>query len=275
MLQVSQLFIYPIKSLAGIELTEARLTDRGFEHDRRWMLVDTDNRFFTQREFGQMALLQPSIGKNGMLITHKKTGDNILIPFEPETGETFSAVVWDDTCNVIRVSDAADAWFSRQLGISCKLVYMPDDSIREVDHNYATDGEITNLGDGYPLLIIGQASLDDLNGRMDEAIPMMRFRPNIVFTGGEPYQEDDMTHFSINQIDFYGVKPCARCPIPTIDLETGERSKEPLRTLANYRRREHKVFFGQNLLYHGLGKIAVGDELQVLEMAAVPFAFDR
>jgi uncharacterized protein YcbX len=274
MLRINQLFIYPIKSLAGIEINEGTLTDRGFEHDRRWMLVDENNRFLTQREFGQMALLQPSLGENGLLITHKKTGDQIRLPFTPETDELFPAIVWDDTCPVIRVSDTADEWFSKQLGSSCKLVFMPDHSTREVDHNYASKGEVTNLGDGYPLLIIGQASLDDLNGRLEQPLSIKRFRPNIVFTGGDPYQEDEMSHFRIGQIDFYGAKPCARCPIPTIDLQTGERGKEPLRTLSTYRRRAHKVYFGQNLLYDGSGSLRVGDELQVMEMAATAFGFD-
>jgi uncharacterized protein len=151
------------------------------------------------------------------------------------------------------------------LTMPCKLVYMPDESKRRVDVGYALSKEITSFSDAYPVLMVGQASLDDLNSRLEIPVPMNRFRPNIVFTGGDPYQEDTMQHFQINEIDLYAVKPCARCAITTTDQETSATAKEPLKTLATYRTGNNKVYFGQNILYKQQGTIKVGDELKVVE----------
>jgi len=265
MLAISALYIYPIKSLGGIPLDTATLTDRGFTHDRRWMLVDKDNCFLTQRELPTMSLLQVQLQEDGLLIQHRHTGDSVKIPFTP-TGAPCTVTVWDDSCEAQYVDKNADEWFSRMLSLPCRLVYMPESSLRKVDPNYANGEEITSFSDGYPLLLIGQSSLDDLNDRLSQKIPMERFRPNIVFTGGAPYQEDEMSAFNIAGITFYGVKPCARCVIPTIDLNTGEKGKEPLKTLSGYRQRNNKIYFGQNLLFRNAGPahISVGDAITLL-----------
>src|SRR5882757_8810006 len=199
MLTISPLYIYPIKSLGGIPLEAATLTDRGFEYDRRWMLVDENNRCLTQRELPQMTFLQVQLQENGLLIRHRYKNDPILIPFDP-AGEHCTVTVWDDTCTARYVDgldgkkdgveehmESIDEWFSRMLSFPCRLVYMPDDSRRKVDPNYAREEEITSFSDAFPLLIIGQASLDDLNGRLTQPLTMERFRPNIVFTGGTPF----------------------------------------------------------------------------------------
>ncbi|RYD86661.1 MAG: MOSC domain-containing protein, partial [Sphingobacteriales bacterium] len=172
MLEVSALYIYPIKSLGGIEVSSAVVTDRGFQHDRRWLLVDMNNRFMTQREITQMALLQVTIETDGLRITHKIKGENILVPFTPQNGGACEVTVWESIVTAQYVSDVADEWFSRMLGMDCRLVYMPDDSHRRVDIRYAIDGEITTFADDYPFLIIGQSSLDDLNSRLAKPLPM-------------------------------------------------------------------------------------------------------
>ena len=264
MLAISGLYIYPIKSLAGIEVKEAQLTGRGFQHDRRWMLVDNENRFLTQREFSQMALLQVGLAIDGLVVSHKINGNNIHIPFLPESTETGIVTVWDSTCIGQFVSNAADIWFTSMLGKPCRLVYMPDTSTIPVDTGYAKHDEITSFSDGYPFLLVGQASLDDLNSRLSEPLPINRFRPNIVFTGGGPFLEDRMAHFTIGQNHFYGVKLCGRCPITTINQDTATKSKEPLKTLATYRSKNNKVYFGQNLLHKGEGLLRVGDIINVL-----------
>src|SRR5215216_6540602 len=264
MLQVSELFIYPIKSLGGISLSSALVTDRGFQYDRRWMLVDSDNQFMTQREFAGMALLKVQIEENGLKVTHKLKGDSIAIPFET-SGETISVQVWSDKVTGIIVKKEANEWFSNVLNKHCQLVYMPDQTKRRVDGRYAINKEITNFSDGYPFLTISQASLDDLNNRLEERLPINRFRPNIVFTGGSPYEEDTLAHFTINDIHFYGVKLSARCVITTINQDSLKKSKEPLRTLSTYRMKNNKIYFGQNLLHHGEGAINVGDELKPIE----------
>lgn len=266
MLRVSQLFIYPIKSLGGIELASAQVTDRGLLYDRRWMLVDHNNRFLSQRELPQMALIRVSIQPNGLLVTHLVSQDNILIPFEPQTSQMGEFTIWDDTCTGQYVSAGADEWFSAILNTACRLVYMPNESYREVDTKYVPQGRITSFSDAYPFLLLGQSSLDDLNSRLAIQLPINRFRPNIVFTGGQPYQEDTMAHFKIGSIDFNGSKLCARCNVPTIDQDTALAAKEPTRTLAQYRKRNNNVYLGQNLVHTGTGCINVGDIIEVLEV---------
>ncbi|BAU54630.1 MOSC domain-containing protein [Mucilaginibacter gotjawali] len=268
MLKISELYIYPIKSLPGISVKQALVTKTGFEHDRRWMLVDKNNLFISQREAPQMTQLLAAIENNGLKITHKINGESFRVPFYPPPaggrGARAEVVVWDDTCEAEFVSDEADAWFSKMLGMKCRLVYMPDDTRRMVDQTYAPGDVITSFSDGYPFLLIGQASLSDLNSRLAIQLPMDRFRPNIVFTGGKPFAEDLMGNFTIGGIDFQGVKLCARCPIPTINQQDGSRGKEPIKTLASYRQKNNKILFGQNLVHNGEGVIKVGDNLKVL-----------
>jgi uncharacterized protein YcbX len=162
------------------------------------------------------------------------------------------------------VSEEFDEWFSEALNMQCRLVYMPDDSEREVDQRYAKPGMITSFADAYPFLLIGQSSLDDLNKRMAQPLPMNRFRPNIVFTGGDAYSEDLMNQITIAGLTFYGAKLCARCVLTTIDQQTAMKAKEPLKTLASYRMKNNKIMFGQNLVHENTGIISVGDELNVL-----------
>src|SRR5579864_153130 len=236
MFHISGLFIYPIKSLGGISVETALVTDRGFQYDRRYMLVDEHNMFLTQREYPVMALLQTTIDGNDLLVHHKKPVDlKLRLPLTPvNEGEVARVQVWEDTCEAIYISQTADKWFSERIGASCRLVYLPETSRREVDKRYALKDDITSFSDGYPILMIGQSSLDDLNSRMKEALPINRFRPNIVFTGGLPFEEDTMEHFIVNGIHCYAVKPCARCVITTTNQETGITGKEPLKTLASY-----------------------------------------
>jgi uncharacterized protein YcbX len=266
MLQISQLYIYPIKSLGGIALNTARLTDRGLEHDRRWLLIDDNNRFLTQRENAQMALFKQDLQDGVFTVTYTANGTSIQIPLQPLKQEMVEVTIWDDTCTAQYVCDEVDEWFTRKLGISCRLVYMPNDTLRQTDPRYTNEGTVTSFSDAYPALIIGQASLNDLNSRLNVPLPMNRFRPNIVFTGGEPYSEDTMQHISINGIDMYGVKLCARCIMTTIDQTTAEKNKEPLKTLATYRRKGNKILFGQNLTMEGEGILNAGDEIKVLSI---------
>lgn len=272
MLTVSQLFIYPIKSLGGIPLSSAMVTDRGFQHDRRWMLVDKNNQFLTQRELPQMSLLQVGLTTEGLQVSHKKNNDqSIDIPFNKFSGNEINVQVWDDNCPAIGIDKETDQWFSDNLDHSCRLVYMPDTTQRKVDTQYATKNEITNFSDGYPFLILGQSTLDDLNNKLIDPLPINRFRPNIVFTGGKAFQEDGMEHFTVNTINFYGVKLCGRCMITTINQDDSSTSLEPLKTLASYRAKNNKVYFGQNLLHDGSGLVKIGDELKIIKQKEYNF----
>ncbi|HVG14352.1 MAG TPA: MOSC N-terminal beta barrel domain-containing protein [Chitinophagaceae bacterium] len=267
MLQVSQLFVYPIKSLGGISLTSAAVTDRGLQYDRRWMLVDDGGQFMTQRTISGMALLGTELTPDGIRVYHKESKAEVLIPFET-SGPTVMVQVWSSRCKAIIVDETINGFFSDVLSKSCKLVFMPPSTNRRVDGRYASNKETTTFTDGYPFLLIGQSSLDDLNSRLEEKLPINRFRPSIVFTGGTPYEEDTMARFSINTIEFFGVKLCARCIVTTINQDNATKSKEPLNTLSSYRKVNNKIYFGQNLLHRGEGIISVGDTIHVEEKKA-------
>jgi uncharacterized protein YcbX len=262
MLTVSQLFIYPIKSLGGIEVPSSYVGERGFQYDRRWMLIDQQGRFITQREHKQLALFKTAIDTDHLIIYHQQDPSNkLFIPLQVATNESLDVTIWEDVCRATTINPAADAWFSERVGMNLRLVYMPDESRREVDPDYAFEKEITSFSDGYPILMIGQASLDHLNAQLEQTLPMDRFRPNIVFTGGEPHQEDEMKSFSINGVKMLGVKPCARCVMTTIDQATGTAGHEPLATLSTYRKRNNKILFGQNVIPKSFGMIKVGDSI--------------
>lgn len=262
---VSALYIYPVKSLGGFSVAEATVTAKGFEHDRRWMLVDKEGKFITQREVHAMALLQTAITPDGLYIYHKQSPDkNITIPFLSTRGTIKKVEVWGDFCDAWAYGDIINNWFSKVLDTECELVYMPDETNRLVDTNYANNKETTSFSDGYPFLIIGQSSLDELNKKLAVPLNMDRFRPNIVFTPGEPHTEDNWKHFTINEVEFFGVKTCSRCVVTTIDQQTTITGKEPLRTLAAYRSVDNKIKFGMNLLHKGTGSIKVGDTITLL-----------
>jgi hypothetical protein len=213
-----------------------------------------------------MALLKTAIRENKLIVFEKDhVEDTLTLDTQPSIGEIVHVDVWNDNCEARHVSTTADVWFSHKLQGNVKLVYMPDSTRRQVDKGYALQNDITSFSDGYPILLIGQSSLEDLNNRLEEPVPMNRFRPNIVFTGGAPYQEDEMKDFKVNDLDFYGVKPCGRCVITTINQDTGTVSKEPLKTLSLYRTANNKVNFGQNILHTGIGRIQVGDEIRLIK----------
>jgi len=273
-LTLSQINIYPIKSLGGISVETAIVQPRGLQYDRRWMLVDEAGRFLTQRTFAEMALLQVSLLADGLEVRHKtKDITPFLIPFEPATQHIYQVQIWEDICPAVEVSSTANKWFTAALDRFCRLVYMPDTTQRQADLDYAKAGDIVSFADGYPILLIGESSLADLNSRLSHPVPMNRFRPNLVFTGGAPFAEDHWDHFRIGDIAFRGVKPCGRCLVTTIDQATAQKSPEPLRTLASYRTPpgKNKILFGQNVIpdtYFGLLKI--GDKIQLEETFLTP-----
>lgn len=269
MLKLSEIWIYPVKSLGGISLQESKVTDRGLELDRRWLLVDDDNQFLSQRENPKLALFRPEVVGENLRITHKVFLESINVPlradFNDETAK-IKVTVWEDTIDAFEVSPVISEWFTRLLEFSVRLVYMPEESKRKVDADYAISGEeVTSFADAYPFLIIGQSSLDDLNERLEVKVPMNRFRPNFVFTNGAAFEEDFWREFTIGNLSFVGVKRCDRCVMTTVDQETGVvAGKGPLKTLAKYRNFGNKVLFGQNVIGLGLGTVTVGDEIQVL-----------
>lgn len=270
-MQITGIFIYPVKSLKGIALDSAKVEKRGFQYDRRWMIVDQKGVFISQREIPEMALLAPEIKDNQLFIHHPtKSLTPLAISLEPAAdAESIQVQIWDDSCQALLVSDAANQWLSATLQTPCRLVYMPDESLRSTDPKYSQATDIVSFADGYPMLIIGEASLADLNQRLKTPVPMNRFRPNVVFSGGAPYEEDTWKNFQIGESSFRGTKPCGRCIMTTINQETAERGSEPLKTLSSYRLQDKKILFGMNVCWNvEAGKeviIKKGDLIKVLK----------
>ncbi|WP_026956550.1 MOSC domain-containing protein [Algoriphagus vanfongensis] len=259
---LQDIYIYPIKSLGGIRLNESQVEEKGLRYDRRWMLVDQNGTFVSQRKYPQLALLHVHLQQDGLEVVNTQKADmRIIIPYKMKGVGGISVSVWDDQFDALHLSTELDDWFSDFLDFDVRLVKMPETTQRKVDPNYAVNEESVSFADGMPYLLISQASLDDLNAKLDEKIPMNRFRPNLVFAGMEPFQEDEVGRFSIGKVDFQGIKLCARCVMTTVDQETGAKGKEPLKTLATYRQRGNKILFGQNVVALTLGKIKVGDEV--------------
>lgn len=263
---LGSLRVYPIKSCGGVSVGEWEADGCGLRLDRRWMLVDENGAFISQRRLPRMALIRIRIGP-GRLGVEAPGMPELEIPISPPGGKPTLAAVWGDLVEVLRVGEEADRWFSSFLGASCRLVHMPDDSVRHVDPDYGGPHDRVRLADGFPFLLISRASLEDLNARLKEPLPMDRFRPNLVISGCDPYAEDRWRRVRIGGIEFRVVKPCARCAITTVDQRTAESGKEPLRTLATYRKVGSNVLFGQNLIHDSGGVLRVGDEVEVLEEA--------
>jgi uncharacterized protein len=268
-LNISQIWIYPIKSLGGIQIQYARVLPKGLEFDRRWMLVDETGRFMTQRVHPKMALFKLSLNGNHITVTFKSQRQEpvyssvIIDGYAQALGKVVHATIWDDAVETVEVDNKISQWFSEQLQMNCRLVSFPENNPRAVDPKYSVNNEHVSLADAYPFLIIGQSSLDDLNKRLDEPVPMNRFRPNFVFTGGEPYEEESWREFKIGQNKFVGVKPCARCVLTTVNQDTAEKGVEPLLTLSGYRKVNNKVLFGQNLVALDHTTVQVGDAIIV------------
>jgi hypothetical protein len=265
-LTLTEIWIYPVKSLGGIQLQRAKVFEKGLQYDRRWMLVDANGVFMTQRVYPLMALFKQSIEDRTLTITkvNPLAGRKPSIMFDLNSsakGKIFQSKVWDDNVEVIEPDPEISEWFTFQLGTTCRLAYFPEPNNRPVDVRYQVNKEEVGLADAYPFMIIGQASLDDLNSRMKESLPMNRFRPNFVFTGGDPFEEDGWRNLTIGKNRFVGVKNCSRCVLTTVNQDTAEKGIEPLLTLSAYRKRENKIYFGQNLVAVDHGHVSVGDKI--------------
>jgi uncharacterized protein YcbX len=257
---VQNLYLYPIKSLGGISVPEAFVEERGFRYDRRWMLVDKKGDFVTQRQHPQLALLQVSLSKTQLEVVSKgDPSQRIAFDLNLASNQELQVSIWGDQVLARVVSAELSRWFSDFLQMELDLVVMPESSQRKMDPRYAVQGESVSFADGMPYVMIGQASLDELNGRLADHVGMDRFRPNLVFSGGEAYAEDQFKQLQIGEVEFQVVKPCARCVMITVDQEKGTKGKEPLATLATYRSQDSKVYFGQNAVALAPGMVRVGD----------------
>ena len=263
--ELSDIIVYPVKSASEISLKNSNLEQRGLAHDRRWMVVDDSAQFITQRTSPEMALLKTEIVDRTLRLNAPGMAELQLPLFQTE-GIPQMVEIWEDRCEALAADKQAESWISDYLGKRCNFVFMPDHSNRQVDQDYAIGRNQVAFSDGFPLLLISESSLFDLNRRVPEEITMKRFRPNLVVKNTDPYQEDNWEAIRIGDCELQIVKPCSRCVLTTVDPETGKFSgREPLKTLAKYRKFNGKVVFGQNLIPRSSGKIEVGMRVELLK----------
>ena len=264
---LTSLHVYPVKGLKGIDLEASKCTARGLEHDRRFMVVDADNEFLTQREHPRMATIWTDLADGALLLAAPEAGE-IAVPLVPTGPATLRVRVWRSVCDAAPVSDEADAWLSAYLGLACRLVYMPDATRRLSNPDYGGSDRLVGFADGYAYLVTGTASLADLNARLaarqHPPLPMNRFRPNLVVSNADPYAEDGWKDIRVGGAVLRAAKPCGRCQVTTTDQSTGRVvGPEPLATLATYRdSREFGVMFGMNYVTVKPGLVRVGDTVE-------------
>lgn len=264
---LTEINVYPIKSLGGIRLDNSKVEERGLQFDRRWMLVDEKNQFLSQREFPKMAAVGVKLNADSLTVSNNS--ENLQIPFEAESNQTASAKIWSSRVKSKVYENEINDWFSEVLRTKCRLVLMPEESKRRVSPFYAVRKfeDTVSFADGYPFLLIGENSLNDLNSKLEMPLPMNRFRPNLVISGSKPFAEDNWKKIKIGETIFHVVKPCARCVMTTINQISGEKDgKEPLKTLAKYRTKRGKVLFGQNLIAENAGAVLkIGDKIELID----------
>jgi uncharacterized protein YcbX len=264
---VSALNVYPVKGLKGIALTEARCTDRGIEHDRRWMVVDGDRQFISQREHPKMATVWTEIEGDALVLSAPDVGD-VRLELRPEGRGNLRVQVWRSTCDAVSVSQVADEWLSSYLGLDCALVYMPDESKRFSNPEFGGEAKRVGFADGYAYLATNEESLADLNAKLraetmcggtDESLPAEHRRE-----GPAAWAEDDWRVLSLGSVMLRAAKPCGRCQVTTTDQTTGEvQGPEPLATLSTFRDSPFGVRFGMNLVTLREGTIRVGDAVEL------------
>ena len=268
MVSIKEIFIYPIKGCGGIRVEHWPLDGKGLLHDRQWMLIDEHHRFVSQRELPQMALLQVSQQESFWKIMYPGATDHLLLPMDPLNGNPQQVTIWDDEVTAFTYSEVADSFFSHVLKRPVELVFFGAQSHRRVDPRFSPTEHQTRFSDGYPVLILGTASLSHLNTLLTDPIHYNRFRPNIVLQTEVAHIEDQW--LSLQHADFALelVKPCARCVVTTIDQITAQKSPEPLKTLSTYRKFGQKINFGMNALVElkqPQAAIRIGQELLAAE----------
>ena len=278
-LRISQLYRYPVKSMGAVKLQQARIDRFGIEKDRRWMLVDNNGKFITQREIAQMTLLSVTeselVGGDWELAI--EAPQDLELPEQCEQtlsfsvskhfalNESVSVAVWGDACEGKVADDFINQWLSLVLGIPCRLVFMEEGYSRNVDKEYAKNNETVSFADGFPLLLTTEPSLTAFNQHLESPIEMLRFRPNIVISGNHSFAEDGWKTLRVGNIDFCVVKPCSRCAIPTINRRSAKKEPAVFKALKQYRSIGKEVYFGQNLLAMSVGTISVGDKVEIIE----------
>ncbi len=263
---LSEIHIYPVKSLAGISVNVWEVDNRGLRYDRHWMLIDQNNRFLSARSLPRMLLIKTALTETALVLSAPGQHD-LFIPLQASEGTRIQSRLWQDQCSVQHISKEADQWLSEFLKHDCKLVCQSDEK-RPVDTKYARQNDQTSLSDGFPFLIISESSLAVLNQKMTRNIPMLRFRPNLVIAGCTGFAEDYWRAIQIGSIGFRLPKPCSRCIIPAVDTETAQIHKEPLKTLNQFRKWKNQVYFGQNAIHDHTGTLHTGAPVNIVQTGA-------
>ncbi len=270
-MQLSQINIFPVKSLDGYSPESAVVEKRGLQHDRRWLISDDNFSFMTQRTHPKMALLKAVVEGNFLTIFEKQNPANCIKIGVDTEGSHRNVQIWDDDVLASQTCEEADEFLSDFLEKRCFLFKMNAKNDRRVDEAYNSGDDIVSFADGYPFLIIGENSMRDLNERLDVPLSIRRFRTNFVFSGGAPFVEDAFKNFKIGGVDFVGVKNCARCVLTTRDPDSGVKGREPLATLQVYRSHGTKILFGQNVVFdarkwtsNALPEVKIGDLITLI-----------
>ena len=269
---LAEIYIYPIKSLKGIRVEKAYVEGRGLQYDRRMMLVDQNNQFLSQRKFPELALFSCMIKNDSLNVEYN--GEKITIPLKHNDSGREEVTIWNDNVSVSTANYQINEWFTDQLKYNCRLAIMDSQSKRRIPEQYQVKDNEVSFADGFPLLLVNTASMDDLNAKSNSSIHVSRFRPNLVLKTNEAFLEDSLNEFILGDVRFQAVKPCARCTMITIDQSSGQKSNEPLNVLSKYRKKNNKVFFGQNLINLCNGWVAEGDRLEIISNKKQILSFD-
>jgi uncharacterized protein YcbX len=259
-MRVKEIIIYPVKSLGGISLKTADAEILGFQHDRRMMLIDQQGNFITQRQFPLLSTLKCYLEKNKLIVESKSR--QLDLHLSKDLSDNYSnATIWDDKVITNECLPHINQWFSDLLNTEVKLVSYSRSTKRTKYFQIEPGSSEVSFADGYPYLLLGTASMDKLNNKLEEVLQIDRFRANLIIETGQPPEEDHWSNISIGSAIFKNIKPCKRCIMTTIDQSTGTKGPEPLKTLSTYRTFDNHIHFGTNLICIKNGIVAVGDEI--------------
>lgn len=256
---INSIFIYPVKSLGGIELEESLVTPLGLEFDRWWMLVDSNGNFLTQRQIHKLCLFKLKKKNDGFEVSYEN--HKLLIPFYVKTEQIIEVKIWNDNVKAALMGKEYDKWFTKNTGIDCRLVRLSENTNRRTDTDYAKNGEEIAFSDAFQVLVLSKESVENLNEKLTTKVPVNRFRPNILLNANTPHFEDSIKNFKAGTTSFSLVKPCARCIVPSIDQNTSKTNNEVISVLKNYRLFNGKIMFGQNAIVTNEGKISKGNKI--------------